>query len=101
MKYFHITCVAVCFLFPVVPVIIMILYYVYADGESSAEAMEGDVGFGITHFPPLLCTGRRGRIIFYLVAVPSIVIVMAGIALIASLFWIIHKVLKDTISYSY
>ena len=99
MKYIHITSVAVCFLLPVVPVIILILYYTYGDGEYSAEAMEGDVGFGITRFPPLLCTGRRGRIIFYLVAVPSIVIVMIGIALIASLFWIIHKVLRIPLQY--
>ena len=95
MKYIHITCVAIAFLVPTIPVVIMILYYTY--GPSSAEAEEGDLGFGITRFPPLLCTGRRGSIIFYLIAVPSIVMVMTGIALIASLFWIIHKVLKHTI----
>ena len=99
MKYIHITCAAICFLLPVVPVTILILYYTYGDSESSEEAVEDDLGFGITRFPPLLCTGRRGRIIFYLIAVPSIVIVMTGIALIASLFWIIHKVTKLKASY--
>ena len=100
MKYIHIVCAAVGFLLPIIPVVIMILYYTYGDGESSAEATEGDLGFGITRFPPLLCTGRRGRIIFYLIAVPSIAMVMTGIALIASLFWIIHKVLKHTVTVS-
>lgn len=98
MRYIHTTCAAVAFFLPAIPVAILILYYTFGDVESSPEVVgESDLGFGITRFPPLLCTGRQGKIIFYLIAVPSIVMVMTGIALIASLFWIIHKVSKHTI----
>ena len=92
MKYIHITCVAIGVFVPVVPVVVMILYYVYGTPSAGQEAVKGDLGFGITRFPPLLCTGRQGNIIFYLIAVPSIVMVMTGIAILASLLWMIHKV---------
>ena len=90
MKYIHITFVAIGILVPVIPVVATISQFTH--GKSSAEAVKGGFGFGITRFPPLMCTGKHGNTIFYSFTVPSVVMVMIGIALMASLFWIIHKV---------
>ena len=90
MKYIHITCIAIGVLAPVIPVIATISQF--SHGKSSDEAVKGGLGFGVTRFPPLMCTGKHGNTIFYSFTVPSAIMLMIGIALIATLFWIIHKV---------
>lgn len=90
MKYLHITSVAIGILVPLAPVVVTMAQF--SHGKSSAEAVKGGLGFGITRFPPLLCTGRDGDTIFYSLIVPIDVIVMIGMAFLVSLFWIVHKV---------
>ena len=90
MKYIHITCVVIGVLVPLVPVVATMSEY--AHGESTEKAIMGGLGFGITRFPPRLCTGVHGDTIFYSVTLPIIVLVMLGITLLASLFWMFHRV---------
>ena len=91
MKYIHIVCIAIAILVPFIPVAATMSQF--AHGKSFAEAVNGGFGFGITRFPPLMCTGRHGNTIFYSLILPIIVLVIIGIALLAAVFWIIHKVL--------
>ena len=58
MKYFHITCIAISVLVPVIPVVATMSQF--AHGKSSAEAVKGGLGFGITRFPPLMWNSSNG-----------------------------------------
>lgn len=93
MKYVHIACIGIGILLPIVPVVAIMAHS--ARGKSLDEAVKGGLGFGITRFPPLLCTGVDGDTVFYSVTLPIIVIVMIGITLLAALFWMFHKVSLD------
>ena len=90
IKYVHITCVAVGIIFPVIPVIAIMSQY--AHGRSTSEVVKGGLGFGITRFPPLVCTGSHGDTIIYSLTLPIVILVMIGITILASLFWIFHRV---------
>lgn len=86
----HLTCVVICVLVPLVPIIATMSQY--AHGKSAAEAAKGGLGFGISRFPSLLCSGRDEKITFYALVLPSIIIFMIGMTILVLIFWIIHKV---------
>ena len=90
VKYIHITCVVIGVIFPLLPVVATMSQY--AHGKSTAEVAKGGLGFGITRFPPLLCTGRHGDTTFYSLILPILTILMIGIPIVIIIFWIIHKV---------
>ena len=90
VKYVHLTCVVICVLVPFVPIISTMSQY--ARGKSAAEAAKGGLGFGISRFPSLLCSGRDEKTTFYALVLPSIIIFMVGMTILVLVFWIIHKV---------
>ena len=90
VKYIHITAVVVGILVPFVPIIATMSQY--GQSRSAAEAAKGGLGFGITRFPPLLCTGRHGDTTFYSLILPILIILMVGITILMIIFWIIHRV---------
>ena len=90
IKYIHITCVAVGIIFPVIPVIAVVSQY--ARGKSTSEVVKGGLGFGITRFPPLLCTGKHGDTIMYSLTLPIVILLIIGITILATLFWKFHRV---------
>ena len=79
-KYVHITMVAVGLVLPALPVIVT-----FTTGDPS--------GFGLTRFPPILCTGLQRDSTFYSLVLPVNILVAIGIPLLIIIFWIIHKVM--------
>ena len=79
-KYVHITMVAVGLVLPALPVIVT-----FTTGDPS--------GFGLTRFPPILCSAMQRNSTFYSLVLPINVIMAIGIPLLIIIFWIIHKVI--------
>ena len=98
-KYVHIAAVVLCILVPFVPIVATMSQY--GHGRSSVEAATGGLGFGITRFPPLLCTGRHADTTFYSLILPILVILMIGMTILLFIFWIIHRVSHTIITKSY
>ena len=79
-KYVHITMVAVGLVLPALPVIVT-----FTTGDPS--------GFGLTRFPPILCTGLQRSSTFYSLVLAINILMAIGIPLLIIIFWIIHKVI--------
>lgn len=54
--------------------------------------VSGGLGFVINRFPPLLCYGYNGGVIFYGNILPLILIFIVGITELILLFTIVHRV---------
>ena len=80
VKYVHITMVVVGLTLPTLPVIVTL-----TTGDPS--------GFGMTRFPPILCTGLKNDSTFYSLVLPINILMMVGIPLLIIIFWTIHKVM--------
>ena len=80
VKYVHITMVVVGLALPTLPVIVTL-----TTGDPS--------GFGMTRFPPILCTGLQNDSTFYSLVLPINILMMVGIPLLIIIFWTIHKVM--------
>ena len=76
MRYIHIVMIIAALIIPLVPVI-------------TAAA---DGGYGLTRFPPILCTAKSTKATFYSLIMPIILIMQCGITMLLLIFWIIHKV---------
>ena len=50
-------------------------------------------GFGMTRFPPILCTGLQTDSTFYSLVLPINILMIIGIPLLIIIFWTIHKVM--------
>ena len=80
VKYVHITMVVVGLVLPTLPVIVT-----FTTGDPS--------GFGMTRFPPILCTGLQKDSTFYSLVLPINILMIIGIPLLIIIFWTIHKVM--------
>lgn len=89
-KYVHIAAVALSILVPFIPIVATMSQYGHK--RSPIEATTGGLGFGITRFPPLLCTGRHSDTTFYSLILPILVILMVGMTVLLIIFVIIHRV---------
>ena len=78
-KYIHIIMVIVGLVLPALPVIVT-----FTTGDPS--------GFGLTRFPPILCTGLEKDATFYSLVLPINILMAIGIPLLIIIFRIIHKV---------
>ena len=90
IKYIHITCVVIGILVPFLPIIATMAQF--AHGKSSVDAAKGGLGFGITRFPSILCTGTHGDTTFYSLILPIAILLMIGMTILILIFWLIHKV---------
>ena len=90
LKYIHLSCVLIGLLGPFVPVIVTMSKF--SHGKSAAEAAKGGLGFGITRFPSLLCSGSDEKTVFYALVLPIILIIMIGMTILVLVFWIVYKV---------
>ena len=75
-KYFHLVMVLLGLTLPIIPVI--------------ATLASG--GFGLTRFPVILCTGKKGAATFYSLVLPIVILVQIGVSLLILIFWTILKV---------
>ena len=81
LKYIHITMVIVGLVLPTLPVIVA-----FTAGNPSTR------GFGLTRFPPILCTSLQRDSTFYSLVLPINLLIAIGVPLLIIIFWIIHKV---------
>ena len=95
VKYIHITVIALCILVPFIPIIATMSQHAY--GKSAAQAATEGLGFGIARFPLIFCLGRDPDTTFYSLILPILVVLMVGMTMLITLFWIIHKVRNMTI----
>ena len=75
-KYFHLVMVLLGLTLPIIPVI--------------ATLASG--GFGLTRFPVILCTGKKGAATFYSLVLPIGILMQIGVSLLILIFWTIYKV---------
>jgi len=54
-------------------------------------------GFGLTRFPPILCTSLQRDSTFYSLVLPINLLIAIGVPLLIIIFWIIHKVHTHTL----
>ena len=95
IKYVHITAITLCIFVPFIPIIATMSQN--AHGKSAAEAVKGGLGFGIIRFPPIFCLGTNADTTFYSLILPILVILMVGMTMLITLFWIIHKVITEVL----
>ena len=81
LKYIHIVMVIVGLVLPTLPVIVA-----FTAGTPSTR------GFGLTRFPPILCTSLERDSTFYSLVLPINILLAVGVPLLIIIFWIIHKV---------
>lgn len=93
VKYVHIAAVAMGILVPFIPIIATMSQH--AHERSPLEAATGGLGFSITRFPPILCTGIHGDTTFYSLILPILVILMIGMTFLLAIFWMIHRVSRS------
>jgi len=80
LKYIHIAMVIVGLVLPTLPVIVAFT----AENPSTR-------GFGLTRFPPILCTSLQRDSTFYSLVLPINLLIAIGVPLLIIMFWIIHK----------
>ncbi len=90
-RILHLLIVLVAVLVPVIPVVAIIADDLHK-GRTSSENRPGTLGFGFGVFPPILCAGLNGKVTFYSLILPCVLLVMAGTSMLAMTIWIIHKV---------
>ena len=81
IKYIHITMVIVGLVLPTLPVIVT-----FTAGNPSSR------GFGLTRFPPILCTSLQRDPTFYSLVLPINILIAIGVPLVIIIFRTIHKV---------
>ena len=90
VKYVHVTAIALSILVPFIPIIATVSQS--AHGKSAAGAVKDGLGFGIIRSPPIFCLGTNADATFYSLVLPIIAILMVGLVMLITVFWIIHKV---------
>ena len=81
VKYIHIAMVIVGLVLPTLPVIVA-----FTAGTPSTR------GFGMTRFPPILCTSLESNSAFYSLVLPINILIAIGVPLVIVISWTIHKV---------
>lgn len=92
IRWIHVICVVLGLLIPLIPVIVTVVDSIMDSNNSSSSTQFGTLGFGVTRFPPVLCTGVDRSATYYSLVLPLNLILLTGITELAIIFWIIHKV---------
>lgn len=90
-RVIHIVCVVIGLLAPLISVVAIIAENSIHDRNTSQD-LPGSLGFGFGIFPPVLCAGLNGKVTFYTLIFPNILLVMVGTSTLAITIWTIHKV---------
>lgn len=91
VRYVHIICVALGVLLPLISVVVIIVDSA-VDSSGTNATQYGTLGFGLTRFPPILCTGIDRDATYYSLVLPLNLILIVGMTELTVVFWIIHKV---------
>ena len=93
VPYLHFTAVVLTLVIPAIPIIVAMIEYAVQDSTA------GKLGFGLIRFPSILCVGNDRNVTYYSFIFPLNLIMIAGIALLVLIFWIIHKVNECSLLY--
>ncbi len=92
IKYLHAASIIVGIVIPLVPVIASVAdSAVDYNPSTNVSFLNSGLGFAQTRFPPILCTGNDGDVVFYSVVLPIDMALAVGCTLLIYIFWIIHK----------
>lgn len=94
-KYIHAACILAALIVPLVPIIASVVdnaVEMQSSTSSNISFLEGGLGYGLTRFPPILCTPTDADVTFYSVVLPIDISLMIGCTLLVIMFWIVHKV---------
>ena len=98
IKYIHIICILIGLLFPMLPIIASMADFA-ADIQSDESLMgrnitfaSGGMGYGLTRFPPILCTSTDRNVGFYALILPINIMLPIGITILILLLWSFHRV---------
>ena len=93
IKYIHGACIVAGIIIPFVPIIASVAdSAVDYDSSTNRSFLSTGLGFGLTRFPPILCTGTDSATVFYSLVLPIDIALAIGCPLLIYIFWIIHKV---------
>ena len=97
IKYIHIACAIAGFTLPLVPIIASVADSAvdYDPSTTNISFLDSGLGFAQTRFPPILCTGSDGDVVFYSVVLPIDIALAFGCSLLIYIFWMIHKVMLE------
>ena len=98
IKYIHIGCVVAGLILPLVPVITsMVTFAVELESDEIRKSrnitfVSGGMGYGLTQFPPILCSGTNDKAVYYSRILLINLILIYEITVLVFVFYIIHKV---------
>lgn len=94
IKCIHISCFIVGILIPLIPIIASVAKSAAKFDSSSGMGsfLDRGLGFTVTRFPPVLCTGSDKDVVFYSVVMPIDIVLSVGCSMLIIMFWTIHKV---------
>lgn len=104
VRYIHMTCVALALVLPALPVIASMGDYATDVRAANAQGVKlaRGLGFGLTNFPPIFCSGIDAVTTFYSLILPATIVTEMGLTMLVLTFWDIRKVfIKVTIIYIY
>ena len=90
IKYIHFACGVFTTLASFIPFVAISL--VDWRQRVGGESLRGTLGFGITRFPPIVCTGVNRYAVYYSLVFPINLLVPVGVTLLILVLWLIHKV---------
>ena len=97
-KYLHIACVVLGVIIPLIPVIAVMADFAM-EVQSNMELqylnvtfISGGLGFTLGRFPPVLCLGYNGNIVFYTSGLSLILMMAVGIPELIAIFFTLHMV---------
>ena len=92
IRYIHATCVVLGVVLPVLPVVITVGDHAVDITKNGTLATPNGFGFGMTNFPPILCSGLDSDASFYGLVLPILILTEIGMTLLVFAFWDVRRV---------
>ena len=101
MKYVHVICALAGIVGPFASIVASMGKFSVdvqkTSDESTSQAqlfLQGGMGYGLTRFPALLCTGTNKNVVFYSLVLPIDLALAVGCTLLLVIFWSVRKVTR-------
>ena len=99
-KYLHVACVVLGVIIPLIPVIALMADFAM-EVQSNMELqflnvtfISGGLGFTLGRFPPILCVGYNGSVVFYSSVLSIILILAIGIPELIAIFFTLNNMVR-------
>ena len=91
LRVFHVTCVLVALLLPLIPAITPIIRNAITEKQSD-QPVPGTLGYGSLFPSRDICSGVDPNILFYMLILPTLLFLLVGTISLILVIWKIHKV---------